>query len=342
MPLSAAAAARFGVGAGEGCHIGIALPIDPTIASLGFWLVEAGFKVSFLAENAEPNASNLLARLSELGVAIFDTSDAFSNAACDIVLDMKGEHLCEGLRGATLAFQSLSTSTADLCVPMVHIGASPLVELCVSTHGVGQACVSGFLDITNLQIAGSDVLVIGYGAVGEGVAKYARSYGARVIVCENEPAKSVQARLDGYKTSDLDAGLSRSAVVFHTLESGPGLSLAQIKALPNGAFLCSAVQNSEAFPLAQLEAKAPGKLIREHVTQHEVSSSANVKLVCNGKPVHERAGLGLPLEYADVRVAAQLHAIAELTAPDRDLQPGLNSLPAFIETALAQAFLDNI
>ena len=334
MPLSVAAARDLT--AGEARHIGIALAVDPATAGMALWLVKAGFAVSVLTQNTGPQGSDLLAHLSEAGVIVCGTAEAFQNAGHDIVLDTRGEHLSDDLKGATLLASTISITPP---VPAIHIGASPLIELCALTHGIGQACVSGFLDITNLQIAGSYVLVIGYGAAGQGVAKYASSYGARVIVSDPDPAHALHARLDGHLTSDLASALPQAAVVFHASESCPSLTLKHVEMLPDGAFLCSAADNPAAFPLADLERQAPGKIIRDHVTRHALTTGANVKLVCKGKALHAQTGHGIPSEYADLQVAAELYAIRELTSPDCSLAPGLHLLAEEIERKLASAFL---
>lgn len=334
MPLSAAVAGELP--AGEARRVGIALPLDPATASMALLLVDAGFAVSLLADSAGPNTADLLAGLNAAGVTTCDGIEAFRNAGNAIVLDTKGENLSDGLKGATI----LASTTVKLPpVPTIHIGASPLIELCAVTHGVGQACVLGFLDITNLQIAGSHVLVIGYEAAGQGVAKFARSYGARVIVSDNDPVRAVQAKLDGHEVVALDAALPRSSVVFNTSENGPSLSLEQARMLPNGAFLCSATDNPDAFPLAELEQGVPGTIIRDHVSQYALTTGTNVKLVCNGRALHIQAGQGIPFEYADLQVAAQLYAIGELTSQERRLTPDLHPLTEEIERKLASAFL---
>lgn len=340
MPLSAAAAS--GLSARGEHHIGVALPLDPATANLALWLIEAGFKVSVLADGRGSDRDELLTALRDAGAVICADDEAFLDCQCDIVLDRKGDHLPRAITGAVLTSSHLADGVSAIRARVIHLGASPLIELCVSTHGIGQTSVSGFLDITNLQIAGSHVLVIGYGAIGQGVAKYARGYGARVMVCESDPVKAVQASLDGHDVAPIDAALTKAAAVFHADADAEGLSMAQIETLPDGAFLCCASDHPNAFPRDKLEAQMPGKVIRDHVTQYDLEGAKSVKLVCDGHPIHKRAGGGLPLEYADVQVAAQLYAIGEITSPNCVLSPGLNALPASIETALAKAFLDKL
>lgn len=339
MPLSAAAMRSLAVGNGtvKEAHIGIALPLDPATASLAQRLMGAGLEVSILAGSPADNAAHLLCALGEAGAHICTTREAFLQCGCDIVLSDKDDLLPQGISGAVLTGANPAEQPA---VPAIDLSASPLLQMAF-THGIGQACVSGILDITNLQIAGSNVLVIGYGGAGQGVARYAQSFGARVIVSEQDPVRAVRAKLDGHDVQDVDAALPNAAVVFHASEAEPGLTLPQIGALPNGAFLCNATRNANAFPLAEIEASGPGKTIRDHVTQYDLASGTNVKLVCDGMAIHTGAGTGLPLEFVDLQVAALLHCIAKLTGSSCHLGPGLHALPANIEKDLARAIVLN-
>jgi adenosylhomocysteinase len=261
----------------------------------------------------------------------------------DIILDTDGSLVAEfdrPLVGGTLCSPRVAAEVANVTTRVVHIAAARFIENSVLSHGIGQACVSGLLDITNLQIAGAEVLVLGYEAIGEGVARYANAYGARVIVCEDDPIRAVKARMDGHLVMAIDEALPKTRVVFNTRQEGDGLNLGQIESLPNGAFLCSAISDEGVSPFAGLQSLAPGREIRDFVTQHDLPSGRDVKLVCGGMALHNKAARGLPLEFADILMAAQLWSIAQFINPECSLPPGLQPLSSHIEEALAEAFLD--
>ncbi|MEO1220205.1 MAG: hypothetical protein AAFY42_02485 [Pseudomonadota bacterium] len=313
------------------------------MASLVLSLVDAGFDATILCVSAPPGSLDLLAAMRDAGVGLCHSNEVFLGLDFDILLDTDGALLAEydqPLLGGTVATPNIAKQLTDASAPVVHIAASRLLENCALSHGVGQACVSGFLDITNLQIAGAQILVLGYEAVGEGVAHYAAAYGARVIVCEEDPVRLVKANMDGHSVSSLEAAIPKAAAVFNTRFEGAGLSMAQLKRLPSGAFLCSATAHESALPLARLEALAPGKEVREFVTQHDLPSGGSVKLVCGGLALQHDSALGLPLEYADIMIAAQLHAIMQIAEPECNLRQGIHPLPKEVEDALASAFLE--
>lgn len=340
MPLSKAAIADLRPS--EPCHIGIALPLDPAHASLALWLKEAGFQVTVLVSDAPSQFADMIAALDQSGVTVRLSQNNFAECDLDILLDTNGDMLremSERLKGATSFDAQLTHDDArSLPLPVVNLGESELIQLCTLNHGLGQACVSGFLDITNLQIAGTNVLVLGYGAAGQGVAKFASAYGARITVCDDTPLNAARARLDGHRVLGLREALPQAQVVFAASREMPPFTFDDLEHLPSGAFLCSASQDQSILPFEELQSEPSGKVIRDHVVEHRLPSGKAVKLVCEGRPIHLEGGDGLPLEYADIAVAAQLRAIALLIDPNLQVENGVQPLPPEVEDALSKAF----
>jgi adenosylhomocysteinase len=339
MPLSAAAIAKLTPE--DACHIGLGLPVDPASSSLALGLLDAGFEVSVLNSHPSENNGDLLAALESSGAAIFEDRDGFVGRQIDIVLDTDGgllEPMSQRLKGATIFSEEAAEKVQSLPLPVIDLAGCDLIKDCALKNGIGQASVSGFLDITNLQIAGREVLVLGYGAIGEGVVKFARAYGARVMVYEEILTQAVRAQLDGHRLVTLWEALLRAEVVFCTSSTMASFGLPELDLLPDGAFLCSAMADCNTNPFIELLNEGPGEPVRDFVSDHRLPSGKGVKLVADGMPIHIEVGQGLPFEYADVVVAAQLHAIALLTKSEAN--NGVQSLPVQIETALASAILD--
>ena len=321
-------------------YVGLAMPLDAALASLALVLKESGFAVSLLAEHVPVACGDLLVALRDAGVTVCESREAFSAQEFDLVFDHDGSAISEcKSRVSAGAICNLISAGSEPClhVPVIDLLAAPFMQSNVLSHGIGQSCVSGFLDITNLQIAGSHTLVIGYDPIGQGVAQFAKAYGARVIVCESDLLCATKAKLEGHQVLPLEEALPLAKVVFHASASGPRLSMAQIEQLPDGAFVSSAAQSHDAYLIANLPEAVPGKAIRDHVSQHQLPSGRCIKLVCNGMPIHSNNGLGLPFECADVLMAAIVRSIVHLSSTDHALTPGLHPLPAQIECDLAQS-----
>ncbi len=83
--------------------------------------------------------------------------------------------------------------------PMLALNDADTKHLFDNRYGTGQNTVDGILRATNVLLAGSVLVVAGYGWCGRGVAQRALGMGARVVVVEVEPIKALEAVMDGYQ-----------------------------------------------------------------------------------------------------------------------------------------------
>ena len=86
----------------------------------------------------------------------------------------------------------------ELRFPMVLVNDADCKHLFDNRYGTGQSVWDGILRTTNLTVAGSTVVVAGYGWCGRGTAMRAKGLGARVIVTEVDPVKAIEAVMDGF------------------------------------------------------------------------------------------------------------------------------------------------
>ena len=87
-------------------------------------------------------------------------------------------------------------------------------------YGTGQSTLDGILRATNLLLAGQTFVVLGYGWTGKGVALRARGAGAQVIVCEVDPMRALEARMEGFEVMPALAAAERGDV-FVTVTGSP-------------------------------------------------------------------------------------------------------------------------
>ena len=81
-----------------------------------------------------------------------------------------------------------------------------------TTTAPGQSTLDGILRATNLLLAGKTLVVLGYGWTGKGVALRARGAGAQVIVCEVDPMRALEARMEGFEVMPARVAAERGDV----------------------------------------------------------------------------------------------------------------------------------
>ena len=110
--------------------------------------------------------------------------------------------LLEGMLGGT---EETSTGLVRLraleadgrCGPVIAVNEARAERAFNDRFGTGQSVLDGILRATNLLLAGQTVVVLGYGWTGRGVALRAHGLGASVIVCEVDPLRALEARMEG-------------------------------------------------------------------------------------------------------------------------------------------------
>ena len=160
--------------------------------------------------------------------------------------------------------------------------------------GTGQSVLDGILRATNLLLAGQTVVVLGYGWTGRGVALRAHGLGASVIVCEVDPLRALEARMEGFAVMPALAAAERGDV-FITVTGGQdvlrGEHFARMK---DGAVLANAGHFDVEISLPDLRAAAVE--VREVLPLVERTSSATgaLNLLAGGRVVNLAAAEGHP------------------------------------------------
>jgi adenosylhomocysteinase len=95
-------------------------------------------------------------------------------------------------------------------------------------YGTGQATLTAILALTNVLAAGREFCVVGYGWVGQGLARAASGLGGRVTVVEIDPVRALTAHMDGHRVAPLQEALPHADIVI----TATGLT----EAIPAGAF----------------------------------------------------------------------------------------------------------
>src|SRR6187399_451836 len=83
--------------------------------------------------------------------------------------------------------------------PVIAINDADTKHLFDNRYGTGQSSLDGVLRATNMLVAGSTVVVAGYGWCGRGLASRAKGMGATVLVTEVNPLRALEAAMDGYQ-----------------------------------------------------------------------------------------------------------------------------------------------
>ena len=204
-------------------------------------------------------------------------------------------------------------------------------------YGTGQSALDGILRAANLLLAGHTLVLLGYGFAGRGIAQRARGAGAAVIVCEVDPLRALEARMEGYEVMPALDAAERGDLFVTVTGSRSVLRREHFERMKDNAVLANAGHFDVEIDLPDLRALAEGGVepVLPLVDQYDLGDR-RLNLLASGRVVNLAAGEGHPAAVMDVSFALQALA-AEHLARNRDsLQPGVLDVPRAIDDEVAR------
>jgi adenosylhomocysteinase len=231
-----------------------------------------------------------------------------------------------------------------LACPVLAVNESRTERAFNDRFGTGQSTVDGILRATNLLLAGRTAVILGYGWTGRGIALRARGAGASVIVCEVDPLRALEARMEGYEVLPALAAAERGDV-FVTVTGGRDVLRAEhFERMKDGAVLANAGHFDVEIKLDDLRALAVGgrQEVLPLVEQHTLADGRRLHLLAEGRVVNLAAGEGHPASVMDVSFAAQALCVEHLVAHAGALEARVLQVPEAIDSEVARLKLDSL
>jgi adenosylhomocysteinase len=259
-----------------------------------------------------------------------DLLGALHMARPDLLGSMLGgtEETTSGL----LRLRSLEAA-GELKVPVIAVNEARAERAFNDRFGAGQSVLDGIVRATNLLLAGQTVVVLGYGWTGRGVALRASGFGASVIVCEVDPLRALEARMEGFAVMPALAA-AEVGDVFITVTGVPNVLHGEhFYRMKDGAVLANAGQFDVEISLPDLRSQAGSvRQILPLVERFEFGDRS-LHLLAGGRVVNLAAAQGHPAAVMDVSFALQ--ALAAETLAVGSFTPGVHPVPEAIEREVA-------
>ncbi|HET7478600.1 MAG TPA: adenosylhomocysteinase, partial [Rubrobacteraceae bacterium] len=245
----------------------------------------------------------------------------------------------------TTGVTKLKAMTAEGVLPFPVLAANDarMKHLFDNRYGTGHSSIVALLSNTNLFLSGKSVVVMGFGWVSRGLAKYADGMGARVIVCESDPVKLLEAYSEGYDVMNS----MKAAEVGDVFLTGTGnlrvLGKQHFELMKDGALLANAGHYDHEFDLAGLQEMAvESREVRRNVDEYELSDGRRLHVLARGRLVNIAAADGHPVEIMDLTFAVQALAAHHLVSHAADIPAGIQPIPAEIDDLVARAKLASL
>ncbi len=225
--------------------------------------------------------------------------------------------------------------------PIISVNDADTKHLFDNRYGTGQSTLDGIIRATNLLLAGSRVVVSGYGWCGRGVASRARGLGADVIVTEVNPTRALEAVMDGFRIMPM-ADAARAGDVFITLTGNRSiLASDHFKVMKDGAVICNSGHFNVEIDIPALEKMSLSKRqTREFVEEYTLRDGRKIYLLGEGRLINLAAAEGHPAAVMDMSFSNQALAVEYVVRDGKKLEPKVYPVPAEIDRSVARLKLE--
>jgi adenosylhomocysteinase len=226
--------------------------------------------------------------------------------------------------------------------PIIAVNDSNTKHMFDNRYGTGQSTLDGVVRATNLLLAGSTVVVAGYGWCGRGVASRARGAGAHVIVTEIDPLPALEARMDGFQVMPM-AEAAPLGDLFVTLTGNIHVIRSEhFATMKDGAIVCNSGHFNVELDLEGLARIASGRRYVREMVEEFVVKGRRIMVLAEGRLINLAAAEGHPASVMDMSFANQALAAEVLAKEAAKMTKSVHRLPPSVDQEIARLKLQSM
>ncbi len=371
MPVSASIRERFlKEKPFKGIKIAMALHVEAKTGIFALLLSEGGAEVRLASCNPLSSDDSVVeslkkdynymvyARKGETETEYYDNIKKTVEVKPDIIIDDGGDltnlvasdpELVKNVMGGNeetttgvVRLKAMEKAGA-LKFPMFDVNDAQMKHFFDNRYGSGQSALDGFMNATNILIAGKNALVAGYGYVGKGVAMRLKGMGARVTVTEVDPVKAIEAVMDGFNVDRMNNAIRYTDLLFTATGMKNVVSYDDMLVAKKGIILGNVGHFNNEIDYASLEKRNTGKVqVRNLVTEYRLENGNTVDLISDGRLLNLAAGQGHPVEIMDLSFALQALTAEYIVKHRKNLSNKVYPVPEEIDYEVARIALNSM
>ncbi|MCD6516922.1 MAG: adenosylhomocysteinase [Candidatus Aminicenantes bacterium] len=220
--------------------------------------------------------------------------------------------------------------------PIIAVNDANTKHLFDNRYGTGQSTIDGILRSTNILLAGTNFVVSGYGWCGRGVATRARGAGAKVIICEVDPLRALEAVMDGFQVMPLIKA-SEIGDIFVTVTGDKNvISEEHFNKMKDGAIVANAGHFNVEIDIPALNKISKEKRnIKKLVEEFTLGNGRKIFLLAEGRLLNLSAAEGHPASVMDMSFANQALSVVYLSEEGKGLMKKVYPVPKEIDEDIA-------
>ena len=355
----------------KGLKISACLHVTTETANLALALLAGGAEVKLCASNPLSTQDDVAAFLveehqvpvfaingedrdtyySHIYSALSHKPDITMDDGADLISTIHSEEkeFAQGVMGGTeetttgvIRLKSMAREGV-LLYPIIAVNDSETKYLFDNRYGTGQSSIDGILRATNTLLAGSKVVVCGYGWCGRGVAMRASGMGALVTITETDPIKALEARMDGFEVKPLIEAVREGDLFITVTGDISVLCKEHFLQMKDGAIVANAGHFDVEINKKELEEISKNhRRIRPFCEEYRLKNDKRVYLLAEGRLINLAAAEGHPAMVMDLSFANQALACEYISKNKNSLEPKVYKLPYDLDSEIARLKLKSM
>ena len=227
----------------------------------------------------------------------------------------------------------------ELLFPAINVNDSVTKSKFDNLYGCRESLADGIKRATDVMVAGKVVVVAGYGDVGKGCAQSMRGFGARVLITEIDPICALQAAMEGYEVTTMEAACPVGDIFVTATGCCDVITGAHMERMKDGAIVCNIGHFDSEIAVAYLE-KTPTchkKEIKSLVDKWTMASGNAILILAEGRLVNLGCATGHPSFVMSNSFTNQ--ALAQIELATKDYAVGVYTLPKLLDEEVARLHL---
>lgn len=355
----------------EGLKIAACLHVTTKTANLVRTLKDGGAEVVLCASNPLSTQDDVVSALNEIyGIKTYavrgESKESFYNNihkalefepnitvddGADLVntLHTRRADLIKNVLGGTeetttgvIRLKAMADNKV-LQYPIIAVNDALTKHLFDNRYGTGQSAIDGILRATNYLLAGSSLVVVGYGWCGRGIAARARGMGARVTVVEVNPVKALEAAMDGYQVCSMEKAAPDADIVVTATGNIKVVDKKDLELMKDGAIVCNAGHFNVEINLGALaEMSTEINQVRENIQEYKLNNGKKIFVISEGRLVNLAAGEGHPADVMDMSFANQALSVEWISREGRNMENEVYTVPEHLDREIARLKLKSM
>jgi len=354
-----------------GLKIGMALHTEAKTGILAITLANAGAKICLASCNPlstddsvalalrEEYKLDVYAKKGETQEEYYNHLNSVLNIGPDFVIDdgadlitmahTKRRDVLKNIKGGneetTTGVTRLRAMANDkrLEFPVLSVNDAKMKYLFDNRYGTGQSAFDGWMNATNLIVAGKHMVVAGYGWCGKGVAMRAKGMGASVIVTEVDPIKAIEAKMDGFEVMRMIDAVKVADIIMTVTGCKDILNAEHFSVMKDGCVMGNVGHFDNEINKTDLIFLSKSCIqVRDSIQEYDMKDGRKLYLIAEGRLMNLAAGQGHPAEIMDTSFATQAMGIEYVAMNYKNMENKVYEVPVAMDVEIARIKLESM